>query len=126
MLIQGASPSNDFLGIVSDRGLLAWFASYAQKTPSFTQFLSNSLDSFGLPFINLFSSVVASSATGTVLDAMKMMSEEGVSSIAILEEESGMLLSAVSVTDIGKVRNRKLLVASGFTVSYSDCCSLAE
>lgn len=35
---------------------------------------------------------------------MMLMSEEGVSSIAVLDEESSALLSAVSVTDIGKVR----------------------
>ena len=34
---------------------------------------------------------------------MKLMSEEGVSSVAVVEEETGNLLSAVSVTDIGKV-----------------------
>lgn len=34
---------------------------------------------------------------------MKLMSDEGVSSIAVLEEEGGTLLSAVSVTDIGKI-----------------------
>ena len=36
---------------------------------------------------------------------MKLMSEQGVSSIAVLEENSGTLLSAVSVTDIGKARS---------------------
>lgn len=36
---------------------------------------------------------------------MKLMSEEGVSSIAVVDERSGNLLSAVSVTDIGKVRH---------------------
>jgi len=34
---------------------------------------------------------------------MKLMSEEGVSSVAVVEEETGNLLSAVSVTDIGKI-----------------------
>lgn len=51
----------------------------------------------------MYSSVVASTAGKTVLDAMKLMSEEGVSSVAVLDEETGNLLSAVSVTDIGKV-----------------------
>jgi CBS domain-containing protein len=31
------------------------------------------------------------------------MSEEGVSSVAVIDEEKGALLSAISVTDIGKV-----------------------
>jgi CBS domain-containing protein len=38
---------------------------------------------------------------------MKLMSEEGVSSVAVVEEETGTLLSAVSVTDIGKVSARR-------------------
>ena len=38
-----------------------------------------------------------------MLDAMRMMSDLGVSSVAVLEEESGGLLSAVSVTDVGQV-----------------------
>jgi len=46
---------------------------------------------------------VASTSSRSVLDAMKLMSEEGVSSVAVVEEETGYLLSAVSVTDIGKV-----------------------
>ena len=45
-----------------------------------------------------------------MLDAMERMSEQGVSSIAVVEDipatspSSMSLLSAVSVTDIGKVR----------------------
>jgi len=39
----------------------------------------------------------------TVLTAMKLMSDEGVSSAAVIEEDTGILLSAVSVTDIGKI-----------------------
>ena len=34
---------------------------------------------------------------------MGMMSDLGVSSVAVLEEEGGSLLSAISVTDIGQV-----------------------
>lgn len=102
-LIHSASPSTDFLGMVSDRGLLAWFASYAKETPSFQQFLSNPLHSLSLPSINIYDSVVAATSTSTVLDAMKLMSDEGVSSIAVIDDETGTLLSAVSVTDIGKV-----------------------
>lgn len=39
-----------------------------------------------------------------MLDAMRLMCDGGVSSVAVIEEEGGGLLSAVSVTDIGKVR----------------------
>jgi hypothetical protein len=89
--------------MVSDRGLLAWFSSYAAKTPSLQKFLTNSLCSFALPSLNLYDAIVASTANSTVLDAMKLMSEEGVSSVAVLDHENGNLLSAVSVTDVGKV-----------------------
>jgi predicted transcriptional regulator len=70
------------------------------------QFISNSLHSLSLPSLNIYSAVVASTSSKSVLDAMKLMSEEGVSSVAVVEEETGSLLSAVSVTDIGKVSVR--------------------
>ena len=38
-----------------------------------------------------------------MIDAMRMMSEEGVSSIAVVDEESGMVIGGVSVTDVGRV-----------------------
>jgi CBS domain-containing protein len=103
VLIQALPPSTDYLGIVSDRRLLSWFFSFAEQTPSFLQLLSNSLYSLALPSLNIDSAVVASTSSRSVLDAMKLMSEEGVSSVAVVEEETGNLLSAVSVTDIGKV-----------------------
>ncbi|KAF8830476.1 hypothetical protein HHX47_DHR2001128 [Lentinula edodes] len=97
----------EFIGIVSDRRLLTWFLSFAQQSESesLRTYLSNPLSSFSdsLPSLNLFASVVATVSTEPVLEAMKLMSEEGVSSIAVLEEEGGTLLSAVSVTDIGKI-----------------------
>jgi CBS domain-containing protein len=37
------------------------------------------------------------------MDAMRSMSEEGVSSVAVVDEESGILIGGVSVTDIGRV-----------------------
>jgi CBS domain-containing protein len=40
----------------------------------------------------------------TVLDGMKLMSEEGVRSVAVVDEETGMIIGGVSVTDIGRVR----------------------
>ena len=89
--------------MVSDRDLLSWFSSYAQETPSLQQYLSNTLDQFSLPSLNLYASVVATTSNSSVLDAMRLMSEQGVSSVAVLEEDTGTLLSAVSVTDIGKV-----------------------
>ena len=59
----------------------------------------------------MYSSVVATSSTAQVLDVMRLMSEQGVSSVAVIDEDSGTLLSAVSVTDVGKVR-RPTLIAS--------------
>ncbi|KIK68590.1 hypothetical protein GYMLUDRAFT_36047 [Collybiopsis luxurians FD-317 M1] len=110
VLISSSSPSindQDVIGIVSDRRLLAWFLSFAQQSESesLRVFLSNPLQSFSesLSSLNLFASVIATLSTAPVLEAMKLMSEEGVSSIAVLEEEGGTLLSAVSVTDIGKI-----------------------
>jgi len=95
--------TTEYLGIVSDTKLLSWFAAYAKDTPSFHQYSSNPLNSYALPSLNLHSAVVAATSNETVLDAMRLMSEDGVSSIAVLDEETGNLLSAVSVTDIGRV-----------------------
>lgn len=89
--------------MVSDRSLLEWFTVQAQNTPSLATFLSTPLASLALPSLYLYSAVVAARATDTVLDAMRMMSDYGVSSVAVVQEEGGGLLSAVSVTDIGKV-----------------------
>jgi CBS domain-containing protein len=93
----------DYLGMVSDRGVLSWLYSHAQETPSLQRFLSNTLHQLSMPSLNIYTSVIASTSTSSVLDAMRLMSEQGVSSIAVLDEETGTLLSAVSVTDIGKV-----------------------
>ncbi|KAF8333768.1 hypothetical protein F5887DRAFT_893072 [Amanita rubescens] len=95
--------TTEYLGIVSDTKLLSWFAAYAKETPSFHQYSSKPLNSYALPSLNLHSAVVAATSNETVLDAMRLMSEDGVSSIAVLDEETGNLLSAVSVTDIGRV-----------------------
>lgn len=90
--------------MVSDSGLLSWLTEYAQKTPTLLKYLSVPLASLALPSLYLYLSVIATKASDSVLDAMKLMSDEGVSSIAIIDDETGGLLSAVSVTDIGKVR----------------------
>lgn len=103
VLIKSPSPSERYHGIVSDRQLLAWFYNYSEKTPSFANFLSNSLQSLSLPSINIYSAVVAATSSSTVLDAMKLMSDQGVSSVAVVDDETGQLLSAVSATDIGQI-----------------------
>ena len=88
---------------MTDRGALSWFASQAQRDSTFLRYLSNTLSSLPLPSLYLYTSVVAVTATSTVLDAMSLMSDEGVSSVAVIVEEDGRLLSAISVTDIAKV-----------------------
>ncbi|KAM5543539.1 hypothetical protein V8D89_002790 [Ganoderma adspersum] len=107
VLIQGPSPSPDpcptYLGLVSDRALLAWFTAYAQRTPTLLRFLSVPLSSVALPSLYLYAAVVVAKASGQVLDAMRLMSDEGVSSVAVVDDETKGLLSAVSVTDIGRV-----------------------
>ena len=89
--------------MVSDHQLLKFFALFARETPSFQNYLSNPIQSLSLPSLKLNDAVVSTTASKTILDAMKLMSEEGVSSVAVVEDSSGTLLSAVSVTDIGKV-----------------------
>ena len=87
---------------MTDGGALSWFASHAQKDPTFLRYLSNTLSALPLPSLYLYSSVVAVTPTSTVLDAMSLMSNEGVSSVAVTVEEDGRLLSAISVSDVGK------------------------
>ncbi|CAL1698819.1 unnamed protein product [Somion occarium] len=103
VVLRATPPSTDFAGFVSDRSLLSWFTNQAHETSTLHTFLSNSLSSLNLPSLYIYSAVVAAKASESVLDAMKLMSDQGVSSIAVIEEETGGLLSAVSVTDVGKV-----------------------
>uniref|UniRef100_A0A0W0G9N8 CBS domain-containing protein n=1 Tax=Moniliophthora roreri TaxID=221103 RepID=A0A0W0G9N8_MONRR len=103
ILIRSSVPFQGFVGIVSDRRLLSWFESYAAENSSMKRFLSDPIRSFSFPSFNLYTAVVAATSKASVLEAMQLMSEEGVSSIAVLDDETGALLSAVSVTDIGKL-----------------------
>src|SRR5579863_10370796 len=102
--------------MISDRRLLAYFSASAcssgtatpplppiQPSSSFLRYVSNPLSSLPLPSLNLHFEVVAVHSGNSVLDAMRTMSELGVSSVAVLEEEGGGLLSAISVTDVGQV-----------------------
>lgn len=103
VLIQAPDHSGEPMGMVSDRGMLAWFDSYAKATPSFKQYLQNPMQPLSLPSLHIYASVVASVSSASLLDAMKLMSGEGVSSVAVLDDENAALLSAVSVTDVGKM-----------------------
>ena len=102
-LIRSSDNPQEFIGMVSDHHLLKWFALYARETPSFQEYLSNPIQSLSLPSLDLNNAVVSAISSKKILDAMRLMSEEGVSSIAVVEDRNGTLLSAVSVTDIGKV-----------------------
>lgn len=107
VLIRSSSEPSSYLGFVTDRSLLSYFHSHSQFSAALNRYLSNPLHSLSLPSLSLRSAVVYNTASETVLDAMKLMSEQGVSSVAIVEDnptaQSMNLLSAVSVTDIGKV-----------------------
>lgn len=110
-----AGSPESHLGMISDRRLLAYFNAFAhspsgatpplpsiQPSSSFLRYVSNPLSSLPLPSLNLHFEVVAVHSGNSVLDAMRRMSELGVSSVAVLEEEGGGLLSAISVTDVGQ------------------------
>lgn len=58
--------------------------------------------------------VISCLSSDTVLSAMKLMSEQGLSSVAVTDVEGGDLLSAVSVTDIARV----CTILSGLTGIY--------
>lgn len=103
VLVRSPSPFNTYLGMVSDMGLLSWFSAYAERTSTFQSYIASSLHSLTLPTLHMYTSVVATSSTSQVLDVMRLMSEQGVSSVAVLDEASGTLLSTVTVTDVGKV-----------------------
>jgi hypothetical protein len=73
------------------------------STASFQRYLGNTLQTLPLPSLNLYTDVITLRAQETVLDAMRRMSEHGVSSVAVLDDTTGSLLSAISVTDIGRM-----------------------
>jgi len=111
--------------MISDRRLLAYFNAFAhsssgatpplpsiQSSSSFLRYVSNPLSSLPLPSLNLHFEVVAVHSGNSVLDAMRRMSELGVSSVAVLEEEGGGLLSAISVTDVGQVGAERVGICS--------------
>jgi CBS domain-containing protein len=101
VLIENETNSG-YLGFVSDRGLLSWIYNSSAKSP-LERYLANAIRYLSLPSLDLFDAVVSCNSSAHLLDAMSLMSEEGVSSIAVLNDETGTLLSAVSVTDIARI-----------------------
>ncbi|OAX38155.1 hypothetical protein K503DRAFT_770764 [Rhizopogon vinicolor AM-OR11-026] len=83
------------------------------STFTFATLLAHPLNSLALPSLQVYASVVAATSSSTVLDAMRLMSECGVSSVAVIDDGGGGygggyglwggLNGAVSVTDIGKL-----------------------
>ncbi|KZV98176.1 hypothetical protein EXIGLDRAFT_728988, partial [Exidia glandulosa HHB12029] len=90
--------SHDLLGIVSDMSLIQWFMTNAGTHPGLASVLIAPLTT--LPGIYQHP-VISSSSDDTLLDAMRLLSEQGVSSVAVVDP-IGMLLSAISVRDIGR------------------------
>ncbi|QRW19604.1 TRI12 domain protein [Rhizoctonia solani] len=103
VLVEG--PEQQVKGIITDGALVKYFASNHDKitsSPVITQIISTSLlelDVITPP------PIVSASPDSTVLDAMILMSREGVSSIAVLDPgpDIGILISTVTVTDIGQL-----------------------
>lgn len=82
------------------------------STFTFATLLECPLHSLALPSLQMYASVVAATSSSTVLDAMRLMSECGVSSVAVIDDGGGYgagygswggLTGAVSVTDVGKL-----------------------
>jgi len=68
-------------------------------SPTLTSALAQTLPALGIGS----RAVISCLSSDVVLDAMKSMSEQGVSSVAVVDAETGDLLSAVTVTDIARV-----------------------
>ncbi|KAL1759652.1 hypothetical protein FB107DRAFT_287631 [Schizophyllum commune] len=95
---------SDFAGMVSDGRLLSWLQDFATKTRALEPFMACSLRELPLTSLHMFDAIIHCKTTDVVLDAMKLMSEEGVSSVAVIDDlERKALHSAISVTDIGKI-----------------------
>lgn len=119
VLVEG--PEQQVKGIITDSALVKYFASNVRtrrvapelcltqllaqhdkitSSPVITQVLATSLTDLG---VITPPPIVSASPDSTVLDAMTLMSQEGVSSIAVFDPDVGVLISAVTVTDIGQL-----------------------
>ena len=96
-----SSKAVDLRGIISDRQALTWFVTRGTVSePKLEPFLSSSLSVLSISTPD----VISLPLDALVMDAMRMMSEEGLSSLPVVHPSSGELISAVSVNDIGRVR----------------------
>ncbi|CAE6446427.1 unnamed protein product [Rhizoctonia solani] len=124
VLVEG--PEQQVKGIITDSALVKYLANNVRvkhvtpelyltwplvtfgqhntitTSPAITHILSTSLIDLG---VITPPPIVSASPDSTVLDAMILMSREGVSSIAVLDPgpDVGVLISAVTVTDIGQL-----------------------
>lgn len=99
------SSTQPFAGLLSDRHLLRHIHNSTSQHLGSSSILSHTLAQLKLGSHD----VVKMADSRTVLDAMRVMSEEGVSSLAVVDEMTGGLVGAVSVVDIGKVSFRSHL-----------------
>ncbi|KAG0708469.1 hypothetical protein DFH29DRAFT_892733, partial [Suillus ampliporus] len=72
------------------------------STFTFATLLKCPLHSLALPSLQMYASVVAATSSSTVLDAMRLMSECGVSSVAVVDDGGGYG-AGYGVTDVGKL-----------------------
>ncbi|KAF8609410.1 hypothetical protein BDV93DRAFT_602081 [Ceratobasidium sp. AG-I] len=101
VLVEG--PDQQLQGIITDSALVKYFASNHDTittSPVISQALASSLIDLG---VITPPPIVSASPDSTVLDAMTLMSREGVNSIAVFDPDVGVLISAVTVTDIGQL-----------------------
>lgn len=101
VIVEG--PEQQLKGIITDSALVKYFASKHDTittSPVISQALASSLVDLG---VITPPPIVSASPDSTVLDAMTLMSREGVSSIAVFDPDVGVLISAVTVTDIGQL-----------------------
>ncbi|GJJ14957.1 hypothetical protein Clacol_009227 [Clathrus columnatus] len=95
--------------VISDMNLLEWLVGQAHQIEVLGQVLEQPVSTLKLGSER----VVSCFSTETVLDAMKTMSEQGLSSVAVIDMGTGDLLSTVTVTDITRIvapsQNNKIL-----------------
>jgi len=88
-------------GLLSDRQALTWFL---KSIPRFTSPSLQPLLSMPLEALQITTNDVMFIPSDTILlEAMKIMSADGLSSLPIVDAISGRLISVVSVNDIGKI-----------------------
>lgn len=103
---------DEYPAMISNMGLLGWLVEQAHNIEVLKRVLEEPVSALELGSKQVTSCL----STETVLDAMKIMSEQGLSSIAILDDKSGDLMSTITVTDIARIvapsQSKKILTTS--------------